>query len=170
MYDKELLELYDENAQKTGRIVRRGTPLHKGEYSLSVHMFIYNDQGMFLLQKRSKTKRTLPGIWSITCGAVDAGETSVAAGVREADEELGLKVRREDFSFVGQIKRRHSFIHLYFIKMEFDLSKCVLQAEEVDEVKLCSPAELLRLLQSAEGAEDPYTLTVTKAMRERGLL
>ena len=88
----EYLDIYDENAQKTGRTVLRGSPMQPGDYSMAVHLYIYNDKGEFLLQKRSQNKRSLPGVWSVTCGAVSAGENSTEAGIREAKEEIGLTI------------------------------------------------------------------------------
>ena len=37
----EMLDIYDENAVLTGKTIVRGTPIRNGEYSLSVHMYIY---------------------------------------------------------------------------------------------------------------------------------
>ena len=82
----EYLDIYDENACKTGKTIIRGTPVRQGEYSMAVHLYIYNAKGEFLIQKRSKNKKSLPGIWSVTCGAVVAGENSLQAGIREAQE------------------------------------------------------------------------------------
>lgn len=165
----ELLDLYDENARKTGKIIVRGTPIRNGEYSMSVHMYIYNSAGQFLLQKRSMQKKSLPGIWSVTCGAVSSGENSVEAGIREAREELGLTVTEEQFEFIGRIKRRHSFINVYFLKLDFDLSQLVLQKEEVDAVRLCRSSELLNIIRSTENVGSTYLNALTNAIKERNL-
>ena len=165
----ELLDLYDENARKTGKIIVRGTPIRNGEYSMSVHMYIYNSAGQFLLQKRSMQKKSLPGIWSVTCGAVSSGENSIEAGIREAREELGLTVSEEQFEFIGRIKRRHSFINVYFLKLDFDLSKLVLQKEEVDAVRLCRSGELLNIIRSTENVGSTYLNALTSAIKERNL-
>ena len=42
-----------------------------------MHVWIQNDKGEFLIQKRCKTKRVFPGVWSITGGGVDTGEKTV---------------------------------------------------------------------------------------------
>lgn len=165
----ELLDLYDENARKTGKIIVRGTPIRNGEYSMSVHMYIYNSAGQFLLQKRSMQKKSLPGIWSVTCGAVSSGENSIEAGIREAREELGLTVSEEQFEFIGRIKRRHSFINVYFLKLDFDLSQLVLQKEEVDAVRLCRSSELLNIIRSTENVGSTYLNALTNAIKERNL-
>lgn len=50
------------------------TFLSKGEYFLCAHVILENQDGLFLVQKRSDTKATRPGQWDITAGAVDAGK------------------------------------------------------------------------------------------------
>ena len=166
----EYLDIYDEHAHKTGRVIVRGTPVKQGEYSMSVHLYIYNYKGEFLLQKRSRNKRSLPGVWSVTCGAVSSGENSTQAGVREAAEEVGLIIRPEDMEFVGRIKKRRSFIDIYFVKKDFSLSDCVLQEEEVDEVRFAEPREVLAVIGSSERVNSSYSAAVEHAMRRNHLL
>jgi isopentenyldiphosphate isomerase len=170
LQDHEILDIYDENAEPTGKTVLRGTPIKNGEYSLSVHMFIYNPKGMFILQKRSKKKKSLPGVWGVTCGAVSTGEDSISAGIREAKEELGLQLEPDSFEFVEKIKRRYSFVDIYFVKAKFDISKCILQKDEVESIKLSSPKELLNIILSSPNTNSTYSAAVKRAMKERGLI
>lgn len=166
----EYLDLYDENAKKTGKVIVRGTPIRQGEYSMSVHLYIYNSNGDFLLQKRSKSKKSLPGIWSVTCGAVSSGENSVQAGIRETKEEVGIELTEEMLQFVARIKRRRSFIDIYFVKVDFLPEDCVLQKEEVEEIRLCKGKELLGIIGSSERVNGSYSAAILSAMRKRGLL
>ena len=162
----EYLDIYDENACKTGKTIIRGTPVRQGEYSMAVHLYIYNAKGEFLIQKRSKNKKSLPGIWSVTCGAVVAGENSLQAGIREAEEELGLRLAPEQLQMVSRIKRRRSFI----VEEDFSIDRCVLQEEEVEDVRLCGGRELLAIIGSSERVNSSYTAAVERAMKKRGLL
>lgn len=166
----EYLDIYDENAHKTGKIILRGTPIAQGEYSMAVHLYIYDRNGMFLIQKRSKNKKSLPGIWSVTCGAVSSGENSVQAGIREAREEVGLPLEEDQLRHVARIKRRRSFIDVYFVQIDFSLDDCVLQEEEVDEVRLCTPGELLRIISSSERTKSSYYSAVEKELYDRRLI
>ena len=165
----EYLDIYDENACKTGKTIIRGTPVRQGEYSMAVHLYIYNAKGEFLIQKRSKNKKSLPGIWSVTCGAVVAGENSLQAGIREAEEELGLRLVPEQLQMVSRIKRRRSFIDIYFVEEDFSIDRCVLQEEEVEDVRLCGGRELA-IIGSSERVNSSYTAAVERAMKKRGLL
>lgn len=166
----EYLDIYDENACKTGKTIIRGTPVRQGEYSMAVHLYIYNAKGEFLIQKRSKNKKSLPGIWSVTCGAVVAGENSLQAGIREAQEELGLRLVPEQLQMVGRIKRRRSFIDIYFVEEDFSIDRCVLQEDEVEDVRHCGGRELLTIIGSSERVNSSYTAAVERAMKKRGLL
>ena len=166
----EYLDLYDKNARKTGRVILRGMPIHQGEYSMAVHLYIYDTSGRFLMQKRSKTKRSLPGIWSITCGAVSSGEDSVSAGIREAKEEVGLTITAEDMEMICRIRKKRSFVDVYFVKKDFNIEDCVLQREEVDAVRLCTGKEMFALISSYETRHTRYIDALEEAMRERGFL
>jgi len=58
-----------------------------------VHIFILNNKGEILLQKRGETCSYLPGYWSTSVGGhVRAGETYIGGAGREAKEELGIEV------------------------------------------------------------------------------
>ena len=54
-------------------------------------LFLCSDTNRFLLIQRSETV-SLPLTWCLPGGSVDAGETPVAAAVREAKEEIGFVI------------------------------------------------------------------------------
>ena len=58
----EMWDIVDQNGNKTGRLHERGRPMQKGEYPLSVSVWILNRQGEFLISKRAPAK-TAPGMW-----------------------------------------------------------------------------------------------------------
>ena len=68
----------------------------EGEYRQSAHIWIINDEGKFLMQKRSKDKKKFAGKWSQTGGAVDEGKTSLQGALRECKEELGIDIKKEE--------------------------------------------------------------------------
>lgn len=61
----EMWDIVDQNGNKTGRLHERGRPMQKGEYPLSVSVWILNRQGEFLISKRAPAK-TAPGMWETT--------------------------------------------------------------------------------------------------------
>ena len=72
----ELVDKFDKKRNSLGKTSERYERI-AGEYKQSMHVWIQNDKGEFLIQKRSKTKRVFPGVWSITGGGVDTGEKTV---------------------------------------------------------------------------------------------
>ncbi|HUA13038.1 MAG TPA: NUDIX domain-containing protein [Candidatus Sulfotelmatobacter sp.] len=56
-----------------------------------VRIFLVNDQGQVLLQKRSDSVRTNPGQWDQAAGGhVDEGDSYEEAAERELKEEMGI--------------------------------------------------------------------------------
>jgi isopentenyldiphosphate isomerase len=63
----------------------------------SVLVLVYNPLGQVYLQKRSPHKSLYPGRWDISAtGHVRAGESREEAGLRELEEELGIRAEKLD--------------------------------------------------------------------------
>src|ERR1700757_5071677 len=58
-----------------------------------VGALIRDDRGRVFVQRRSATRRVLPGIWDIVGGHIEAGETLEEALAREIKEETGWELR-----------------------------------------------------------------------------
>ena len=59
-----------------------------------VGALILNERGRLFVQRRSATRRVLPGIWDIVGGHIEEGESIEEALGREIEEETGWKLRR----------------------------------------------------------------------------
>ena len=85
----ELLEILDEKGNKTGKKAPIEEIYDKGYWHKSVHIWIINDNHELLMQRRNPTKKTFPDMWAISvAGHVRCYEDSVAAGLRELNEEI----------------------------------------------------------------------------------
>lgn len=151
----EIWDIYDENANRTGRTMERGEP-KAGDYMLCVHIYIYTPDGKFLVQKRAMNKETHPGEWDVTGGAVLSGEDSIDGAIRETEEEVGIKLNKSELILVRRLKRKKNFVDIYFVKKKVDVSDCLLQKEEVDEVKLVGYDEMLDLARNSRGRDKEY--------------
>jgi len=96
----ELWDVYDRNRKPLGRTHRRGNLLAKGEYHISVFVWVFNSAGEVLLTKRSPEKPSFPNMWAMTGGAVLAGEDSLHAVQRELFEETGIRASYEEFTLM----------------------------------------------------------------------
>lgn len=161
----EYWDVYDENRNKTNKVITRGTPLQQGEYHLVVHVCIFNSRNELLIQKRTADKNKWPSLWDLSVGGcAQANDTSKVAAIREVQEELGL-----DFSL--HIKRPTLSVHYengfddyYLIEVDLDINELTLQEEEVAEVCWVSEKELQSLVK--EGLFIPYRLSFLKTLFE----
>lgn len=155
-YDmEEIWDVYDGNGVKTGRKMERGVPVD-GDYMLCVHVYLCNPEGLFLMQKRSESKQSHPGEWDVTGGAVLSGESSAQGAIRETREEVGISLSEENLTYIGRVKKRRSFIDIFLARRDFAVEDCRLQREEVQEVKLVSGSEVLRMEQDKRKRERDY--------------
>lgn len=152
----EYIDVCDYNGNKRGFYVERGRHHHKDWWYLCIHAYIYTPDGMFLIQRRSLEKQYFPGIWDITCGAADHGESSLEAAIREVREELGLDVSDFEAEFVGISHCYDCVNHVYFFKGEFTLEDLSLQTEEVMDAKLIDKNELMELIRNSEFKDPEY--------------
>lgn len=152
---EEIWDVYDGNGVKTGRTMERGVPVD-GDYMLCVHVYLCNPEGLFLMQKRSESKQSHPGEWDVTGGAVLSGESSAQGAIRETREEVGISLSEENLTYIGRVKKRRSFIDIFLARRNFTVEDCRLQREEVQEVKLVSGSEVLRMEQDKRKRERDY--------------
>jgi 8-oxo-dGTP pyrophosphatase MutT (NUDIX family) len=163
----EIWDLRDEIGEPTGRYASRDQyrSLRSGEYMLAVHIYLYTPDGRFLIQKRSLQKDVLPGVWDMTGGAAKAGEDGRAAAIRETQEEIGLSLSPAQLQLAARLKRKRSFVELWFAKVPIDPRRCVLQEGEVDEVKLIGRREMIDLIKKAKHRDAIYKHTAIRAIQ-----
>lgn len=161
----EIWDVYDENGNRTGKTMERGIPT-VGAYMLCVHVYLYTPDGKFLVQKRASTKESHPGEWDVTGGAVLHNEESLAGAKRETFEEVGIDISDAKVQFVGRHKKKKSFADIYFVEKDFDISDCVLQKEEVAEVRFVSGEELLNLQMHERLRDENYMESISRAIKE----
>ena len=142
--DEELLDLIDADNTVIGTVPRsrvHGAPALRHR---AVHVLVYDDRGRLLLQKRSSAKEIQPGKWDTSVGGhLAAGESYLAAAVREAGEELGLAI---DAAALAPV---HEYVWRSALETEHVASYRIQcggpfrpHPEEIDEVRFWSPEEL----------------------------
>ena len=106
--------------------------------------------GEFLFQQRSMNKKTNPGKWSVTGGAVDPGEKSIDAVYRECKEELGVDLNPDKVEFMMSVKAKGSFVDIYLDRENIDEKKLNLLEEEVNDVKWFNKEEISQLIKESK--------------------
>jgi isopentenyl-diphosphate delta-isomerase len=101
--------LVDSNDQEIGTCEKLEAHV-KGLLHRAFSVFIFNDAGELLLQRRAFGKYHSEGLWTNTCCSHPApGETSGEAGKRRLIEEMGMECElHESFSFEYRASLDHS--------------------------------------------------------------
>ena len=172
----EQFDILDKLGNPTGKTKPRSDVHRDGDWHKAVHIWIVNSEGKLLIQKRAPQKDSHPNEWDISAaGHLSAGETSEQAIVKELYEELGVKINKTDYKYLFTIANQstskggtfinNEFDDVYLIKLDLDLSKLVLQKEEVSEVKWIDPLELLKAYENKDvffvQHEEEYTKLLT---------
>ena len=137
----ELWDVYDGEGRPTGRVHRRGEPLGEGEKHLCVHVWMRRSDGRYLITRRAPNK-SMGGLWESTGGCALAGEDSLTAAVREAEEETGLRLDPEKGEFLFRYGGEHFLCDVWLFRQELDPAQAVLQEGETDGVMLATAGEI----------------------------
>ncbi len=144
-------EVLDSAGNPVGKTVLRGpNALAAGEYHLVVHIWVISDNGKYLIQRRSNTRKLMPGEWAATGGAAVAGEDSFTAAARELYEELGIKRDEGSLYLLKRIKRRNSIVDIWKTKCNADISELKLQESEVAEAKWVTKDHLRTMIKEGK--------------------
>lgn len=143
----EIWDILDEKGSITGKTIIRGEELKEGEYHLVVHIWIQNDKGEYLIQKRADHLKLLPGKWAITGGSAVQGEDSITAAIREVKEELGLDVDINKMNKIVRIKRKDNLADVWMLKQNVSLEDLVLQEEEVSKAAWATKEDIMNMVR-----------------------
>ena len=157
---EEHYDVLDENGNKTGQALPKSEVHERELWHGSAFMWIYNSKGELLLQYRAADKKLYASVWDVSvAGHISAGADPLTTAVREAEEELGVRVKNEDLTSLGTCKdedimingsthREHDYIFL--LPAEIKEDQLVLQQSEVTSVKWIPATRLETDLQTPD--------------------
>ena len=116
----------------------------KGLFHRAIHVFVLDKDERLVVQRRSSSKDTAPGLWCSSCsGHLDAGEEYLAGAVRELDEEIGLAAfpaeLRQILMVSPCLQTGWEFTCIYFLRAD---GPFVFAPEEITELRLLSLAKV----------------------------
>lgn len=147
----ELIDIFDKDNNSTGCQKMKSEAHRLGLWHRTAHVWIYNDHGELLLQKRASNKALWPDVWDISAaGHIGAGETEIIGALREIKEELGLTVEPEDLLLIkiqkGTIIYKDinncEFYYIFLLKFNGSIKDLKMQSEEVQDIKFISFEDL----------------------------
>jgi isopentenyl-diphosphate delta-isomerase type 1 len=164
---EEFFDVLDKDGKPTGQVCPRSIVHQNGYYHATVHIWVVNESGKILLQKRSAQKDTHPGLWDISCaGHLSAGDTPLDAAVRELYEELGISIDTPSrFKFLfrvfnsyvspDQSIKDNEFSDVFILQIA-DIEIIRFSHEEISEVKYVAPAALENMASAADPELVPH--------------
>ncbi len=162
----EMFDIYTQDGRPAGRTAARGSVLDRGEYRLGAHVYLYDEQGRFLLQKRAQDKHFRPGQWEVTMGHALAGETTFECALREVREELGLELPPENLVKIYRWheKEDQMFTDVFFART--GPGGLSLQAEEVMGAQWVGKEEMLAFVKEMSYRPPIYREVVGQYMED----
>ncbi len=130
---EELVIWVDENENVLGSIpisIANSDPKY---LHLEVAVVIVDDNKRALLQKRAKTKKVAPNIWTIAAaGHITYGDTNELSAHRELTEEMGISVKKlyPIFKKKESLEHETHLIHWYLGK--YQGGEIIVQDSEVE--------------------------------------
>ncbi|MER7175303.1 isopentenyl-diphosphate Delta-isomerase [Streptomyces mesophilus] len=164
-----LLELVDEDGNTIGTAEKLSAHQAPGRLHRAFSVFLFDEQGRLLLQRRALGKYHSPGVWSNTCcGHPYPGEAPFAAAARRVSEELGVSPSL--MAEAGTVRYNHPDPESGLVEQEFNhLFVGMVQSplrpdpEEVGETAFVTPEELL--VRHEQGPFSAWFMTVLDAAR-----
>lgn len=173
--NQENLDIYDGTGKPIG--VKPREEVHRdGDWHRTFHCWIIfadkEGDGYVILQKRAENKSSWPGMVDVTAaGHYRAGETQ-KDGLREVEEEIGIKVSMKSLIPLGMRvcieeftkgKVNHEFQDVFFLLGDPDLENYRLQVDELSGLVKARIEDLLNLFSgkvdeiTADGFQLKYT-------------
>lgn len=164
---QELVTLVDSFGKPIGEALK--ADVHRGEGQTALHLgfslFVVNEAGEHLLQRRSDTKLVWPGVLSnACCGHPAPGESLLAAASRRMRDELGGHLEPDSVQVLlpyYRYKTLHRDIEEYevcpvlFAHYSGELNPA---PREVSEVVWVSPSRLRQMIAEAPEQFSPWML------------
>lgn len=109
--------------------------MEKEKFLSAVYLIIKNKENKILLQRRQGTN-LWPGYLALPAGHIDEGENTYQALIREAKEELGIKISKEDIIDTFVVNRCNKTLSPYYdIYFEINNYEGIIEIKEPDKCK-----------------------------------
>ena len=164
-----MLELVDEDGKTIGTAEKLAAHVAPGRLHRAFSVFLFDDSGRLLLQRRALGKYHSPGVWSNTCcGHPYPGEKPFVASARRVSEELGVAPLL--MSEAGTVRYNHPDPASGLVEQEYNhlFVGLVREVPEPDPEEVAETAFVTAQELKRRHGEDPFStwfMTVLDAAR-----
>ena len=158
--ESEELILVDEDDNETGYSSKASCHDGQGVLHRAFSLFLFNDDGELLLQKRSESKRLWPGFWSNSiCSHPRRGESMEVATRRRLRDELNVESELEyvyKFAYqagFGNAGSENELCHVFLGRAPLEIHP---NDHEIAAVRFIAPGALDREFAAIPGSLTPW--------------
>ena len=163
----EYVVLVDEKDNEIGLEEKLAAHMSPSKLHRAFSVFILNDKGQLLIQKRNAEKKTWPGFWSNSCCSHPRPNEPVAlAAQRRLEEELGFSCKVEflfKFQYMAQFDHQWGEHELDYVYVGYHDGTVNPNSLEVDD---CAFVPLNTLEDDLERNPHAYTPWFRKCFKE----
>jgi len=165
MSSQEILDLVDKNDQIIGTIGRDdyyAADLKPEGYLRAADMFLVNDAGELWVPKRTSNKRAFPGCLDFSVGGhVSSGEDYFTTILREAEEEINVKLKPEDVILIDvQRNEKGYFFNALYIYRTNETPGY--NRDDFQSAEWLAPKTLLEKLDAGVPAKDNIRFAIER--------
>ena len=158
--DQDLLILVDADDREIGSLDKQSCHDGDGVLHRAFSLFLFNDRGELLLQRRSRSKRLWPTYWSNSCCSHPRqGESMQEATARRLREELDTEADLEfiyKFEYQAGFNDRGSENELCWVFLGRLTEKASANEDEIEALRFVSAKALSREMEAAPERFTPW--------------
>ena len=149
----EYIDILNNYGEVSGKTCLKSEAHKNGFFHQSAHIWIFDKNKNVLIQKRAADKDTFPNLWDISvAGHISAGELPIDAAIREVEEEVGLKITKNQLQHIGTSTHKvlhkidlidYELHHIYVCCINFNIENLKIQLEEVAKIKTIALNKLI---------------------------
>lgn len=153
---KEKVDELNDKGEIIG-VIDKDLAHKEGKLHRAIHLWIINDDGEILLQRRCGDKKLYPNTWDVSVGGhVSSKENSINALFRETKEELGIDLDFGNVEYFGTVHERlkyddidsNELVDIFIARQNINKEDIILQKEEVSDVRFVSIEEFFNLIDN----------------------
>ena len=151
----ELIQVVNKNGKYTGETVYSNEIYDKNLLHNEVAVFILNDLGQVLLEKRSSKAKFDAGKWSICTGNVVAYERLEHAALRILKEKLGINLFKESLYTYSEKEiinadSNSRITYYYYVKISMSENDFIIDKNKISEVKWFFIDDVLEMINNED--------------------
>lgn len=169
--EQEALILVNERDEPIGQLDKSACHDGAGVLHRAFSLFLFNDQGELLLQRRAPNKRLWPDFWSNSCCSHPRqGETMALAVERRQQQELGLSAEMHylyKFQYQAAYQDIGSEHELCSVYVGHTNAEPTINTTEISAWRWVSPTELAAMFDNAADSLTPWFKMEWQTLREQ---